>query len=74
MFLAPIFASIPPYATGPAIVFVGALMMEHARHVEWEDVKQAVPAFLTILMMPLTYSVRQEVVMKQAPHDFAYLT
>ena len=61
MFLAPIFASIPPYATGPAIVFVGALMMEHARHVEWEDVKQAVPAFLTILMMPLTYSVRQGV-------------
>ncbi|GAX75518.1 hypothetical protein CEUSTIGMA_g2961.t1 [Chlamydomonas eustigma] len=57
MFLSPIFASIPPYATGPAIVFVGALMMEHCRHVQWEDVRQAVPAFLTILLMPLTYSI-----------------
>ncbi len=40
MFLAPIFASIPPYATGPAIVFVGALMMEHCRHIEWGDIRQ----------------------------------
>jgi xanthine/uracil/vitamin C permease (AzgA family) len=57
MFLAPIFASIPPYATGPAIIFVGALMMEHSRHVQWEDVKVAVPCFLTIILMPLTYSI-----------------
>ncbi len=62
MFLSPIFASIPPYATGPAIVFVGALMMEHAAHVEWEDVRKAVPAFLTILLMPLTYSVAYGVI------------
>ena len=57
MFLSPIFASIPPYATGPAIIFVGALMMEHARHIEWLDIKASIPAFLTILIMPLTYSV-----------------
>jgi len=57
MFLAPIFASIPPFATGPAIIFVGALMMEHSKHVEWENVKVAIPAFLTIMLMPLTYSI-----------------
>mmetsp|Transcript_13893 Transcript_13893/g.34200 ORF Transcript_13893/g.34200 Transcript_13893/m.34200 type:complete len:631 (-) Transcript_13893:129-2021(-) len=57
MFLSPIFASIPPYATGPAIVLVGCLMMEHSRYVHWDDIRQAIPAFLTIVLMPLTYSI-----------------
>ncbi|KAJ9513803.1 hypothetical protein QJQ45_020878 [Haematococcus lacustris] len=57
MFLSPIFASIPPYATGPALILVGALMMEHSRYVNWDDPRQAVPAFLTIVLMPLTYSI-----------------
>ena len=62
MFLSPIFASIPPYATGPAVIFVGALMFEHARLIEWRNVRQAVPAFLTIIMMPLTYSIAYGVI------------
>eukprot|EP00798_Chlamydomonas_sp_ICE-L_P022192 gene22192-29252_t len=62
MFFAPIFASIPPYATGPAIFFVGALMMEHSRHVNWENVRVAVPAFITIIIMPLTYSIAYGVI------------
>ncbi|KAG1679264.1 hypothetical protein FOA52_009294 [Chlamydomonas sp. UWO 241] len=57
MFLSPIFASIPPYATGPAIFVVGALMFEHARHIDWLDVRSAVPAFMTIILMPLTFSI-----------------
>uniref|UniRef100_A0A7S3QU41 Xanthine/uracil/vitamin C permease n=1 Tax=Dunaliella tertiolecta TaxID=3047 RepID=A0A7S3QU41_DUNTE len=57
MFLSPIFASIPPYGTGPAIILVGSLMMEHSRYVAWDDIRQAVPAFLTIIVMPLTYSI-----------------
>uniref|UniRef100_A0A7R9VWM6 Uncharacterized protein n=1 Tax=Chlamydomonas euryale TaxID=1486919 RepID=A0A7R9VWM6_9CHLO len=57
MFLAPIFASIPPYATGPAIIFVGALMFEHARHINWLDTRTAIPSFITIIIMPLTYSI-----------------
>ncbi|KAL6756534.1 permease family-domain-containing protein [Haematococcus lacustris] len=57
MFLSPIFASIPPFATGPAIVLVGAMMMEHCRYVHWADIRQAVPAFLTIVLMPLTNSI-----------------
>jgi hypothetical protein len=56
MFLAPIFASIPPYATGPAIFIIGSLMFENARHVDWQDVRSALPAFMTIILMPLTYS------------------
>lgn len=57
MFLAPIFSNIPGYATGPALILVGCLMMEHAVHVDWNDLRQAAPAFLTIILMPLTYSI-----------------
>ncbi len=51
MFLSPIFSSIPPYATGPAIVLVGAMMMEHARYIEWNSIRTTVPAFLTIMLV-----------------------
>ncbi len=51
VFLSPIFASIPPYATGPAVILVGALMMEHSRYVQWQDLRQAVPAFLCIILV-----------------------
>ncbi|KAL6757129.1 putative purine permease, partial [Haematococcus lacustris] len=54
MFLSPIFASIPPCVVP---LQVGALMMEHSRYVNWDDPRQAVPAFLTIVLMPLTYSI-----------------
>jgi AGZA family xanthine/uracil permease-like MFS transporter len=36
---------------------VGSLMMEHARYVHWDDIRQAAPAFLTIILMPLSYSI-----------------
>jgi len=62
MFLSPIFSSIPPYATGPALVLVGAFMMDHARYIDWEDVRVAVPSFLTIILMPLLYSIAYGVI------------
>ncbi len=48
MFLSPIFSSIPPYATGPAIVLVGALMFEHARHGGWHLVWEAPLAWCAV--------------------------
>ncbi|KAL6762610.1 xanthine/uracil/vitamin C permease-like protein [Haematococcus lacustris] len=57
LFFTPIIAAIPPYATGPALVLVGALMMENLLDIKWSDIQQAVPAFITITMIPLTYSV-----------------
>ena len=48
---------ISRYATGPAIVIVGSLMFEHCRHIDWMDPKKAIPAFLTFILMPLTYSI-----------------
>ena len=47
--------------TSPVLVLVGAMMMGEAGHLDWTRMTSAVPAFLTILMMPLTYSVRQGV-------------
>jgi len=57
MFFAPLFASIPPYATGPALIVVGTLIMGHAREIDWDDLRVAFPAFITIVLMPLTYSI-----------------
>ncbi|WIA31315.1 hypothetical protein OEZ86_002217 [Tetradesmus obliquus] len=57
MFFAPIFSSIPGFATGPALVVVGTMMLGHAREINWDDLKVAFPSFLTIALMPLTYSI-----------------
>jgi hypothetical protein len=57
MFFAPLFASIPPYATGPALIVVGTLIIGHAREIDWDDLRVAFPCFVTIVLMPLTYSI-----------------
>ena len=57
MFLWPLAGAVPGAATAPALILVGALMMEGVRHVEWDDIAEAVPAFLTIILMPLTFSI-----------------
>ncbi len=50
-------ASIPTYCTGPALILTGALMMINVIKIDWNDINKAVPAFLTISIMPLTYSI-----------------
>ncbi|WP_202879725.1 NCS2 family permease [Ornithinimicrobium pratense] len=57
MFLWPVAAMVPGAATAPALILVGALMMQGIRHIEWEKVSESVPAFLTIILMPLTFSI-----------------
>lgn len=57
MFLWPLAAAIPGAATAPALIVVGALMMEGVRHVDWDDISDGLPAFLTIIAMPLTFSI-----------------
>ncbi|CAL9763265.1 unnamed protein product [Musa acuminata subsp. burmannicoides] len=56
-FFTPLLASIPAWAVGPPLVLVGVLMMKAVTEIEWEDMKEAIPAFMTILLMPLTYSI-----------------
>lgn len=57
VFFAPIFASIPPWATGCTLVIVGALMAKAAAEINWRYYGDAIPAFLTIAIMPFTYSI-----------------
>jgi len=56
-FFAPIAAAIPGYATAPALMVVGALMTESIGRVEWREFTEAVPAFVTLLATPLTFSI-----------------
>ena len=57
VFFAPIFASIPPWATGCTLVIVGSLMATSAKDINWRYIGDAIPAFLTIAVMPFTYSI-----------------
>ena len=57
LFLSPLASIIPAAATAPALIFVGVLMIKNFAKVDMEDIRSAVPAFLTLVMMPLTYSI-----------------
>ncbi|MBC8014180.1 MAG: NCS2 family permease [Sporomusaceae bacterium] len=57
LFFTPIVSLIPDAATAPALIIVGCLMMEGVRHIDFTDFTEAMPAFMTIVMMPFTYSI-----------------
>jgi adenine/guanine/hypoxanthine permease len=57
MFFSPLASAIPAYATAPALVLVGALMTESIARVEWHEFSEAAPAFITMLAMPMTFSI-----------------
>lgn len=57
IFVTPLAGVVPVGAAAPALVLVGALMMAHVRKIDWADSDLAVPAFLTIVLMPFTYSI-----------------
>ncbi len=59
IFFAPVFTAIPGFATAPALIFVGFLMLSIVVKIEFEDFREAVPAYLTILCMPLMYSIAE---------------
>lgn len=57
LFFSPLASIIPSAATAPALIYVGVLMVKNFAKVDMEDLRSAVPAFLTLVMMPLTYSI-----------------
>jgi AGZA family xanthine/uracil permease-like MFS transporter len=57
MWFAPLAGVIPPQATAPALILVGFYMMTLAREIPWDDVEEALPAFMTMLAMPFTWSI-----------------
>ena len=56
---APIFLAVPGFATAPALIIVGYLMLSSCADIDWRDAGEAVPAFLTIVAMPFTYSISE---------------
>jgi AGZA family xanthine/uracil permease-like MFS transporter len=57
LFFAPLVQAIPAAATAPALILVGALMMGSLTEIEWGDPGAAIPAFLTVIIIPLSYSI-----------------
>jgi AGZA family xanthine/uracil permease-like MFS transporter len=57
IFFSPLFLSIPSAATAPALIIVGLLMVEQIKNVDFDNFSESIPAFVCMLMMPLTYSI-----------------
>ncbi len=57
LFALPLIGAIPTAATAPALIIVGSLMMAHASEIEWKKPTVAIPSFLTLVMIPLTFSI-----------------
>src|SRR3712207_3371805 len=57
MLFTPLVQIVPSEAAAPALVVVGALMISQIRNLEWDDMSLVIPAFLTIALMPFTYSI-----------------
>lgn len=62
LFLAPLFLMVPGAATAPALILVGSFMMSPILKVNFEDYTESIPVFLTVIMMPLTYSIAEGIV------------
>lgn len=57
LFMLPLFQSIPPNAIYPVLVMIGVFMFGELRHVQFNDLQTSIPVFLTVMMMPLTFSI-----------------
>lgn len=57
LFFTPLAQIVPGPIAAAALVVIGAMMMQNARHVDWSDRSVAVPVFLTVALMPFTYSI-----------------
>jgi len=62
LFFAPVAGLIPPVATAPILVLVGVFMAAPLNAIKWKDMTEAIPAFLTLVLIPLTYSLTQGIV------------
>jgi len=57
LFITPVLVAVPAAATAPALILVGAIMMQSVKDIDWGRTEDSVPAFLTLALMPLTYSI-----------------
>ena len=57
VFFSPLFSEIPVAATAPVLIIVGWMMIAQAKEIKWDELTESLPAFLTMIMMPFTYSI-----------------
>jgi AGZA family xanthine/uracil permease-like MFS transporter len=57
LFIAPLVGAVPAAATAPALIIVGSLMMSQVGEIRWSEASSAIPAFLTLILIPLTFSI-----------------
>jgi AGZA family xanthine/uracil permease-like MFS transporter len=72
LFLAPVLQVVPVYATAPVLVMVGALMFRGVSELKLKKIEDAVPAFLTVVLIPLTYSITQGILWGLLSHTALY--
>ncbi|WP_313898687.1 NCS2 family permease [Roseofilum reptotaenium] len=59
IFFIPLISGIPPFATAPALVIIGVLMMGSVRSIHWDDPAESIPSFLTLVFIPLSFSIAE---------------
>ncbi len=57
LFFSPVFLAIPGAATAPSLIIVGMMMMQPVTRIDWTNYRESIPAFLTLILMPLSYSI-----------------
>jgi len=72
-FLAPLAAMVPPYATAPVLILVGAAMFKSVGQINFTRIEEGLPAFLTIILIPLTFSITQGILWGFISHVGLYL-
>jgi len=73
LFFAPLFLAIPAAATTPVLVLVGLMMMSSVLKINFNDYAEAIPAFICVLLMPLTYSISEGIVLGHLSYIFINL-
>jgi len=73
LFIAPLAGIVPPYATAVVLLLVGVYMFRSVKQIECGEIEDAVPAFLTIILIPLTYSITQGILWGFISHAAMYL-
>jgi len=74
LFFAPVLGKIPQEATAPVVILIGASMMGQANEIDWTEMRVAVPAFLTLSLMPFTFSISNGIAFGLASYAFLALS
>ena len=73
LFLSPLFLTIPSFATAPALIVVGFLMMQQVVNIEWHDITKAFPCFVCITMMGFAYSISEGIAFGFISYTFIHV-